>query len=73
MVWWQIIVLLIGIVAMIDIIRAIYSMFRGNAGYFTYYISRPIFGLIEVKMFTGFLIYLAEVCFFVCAVAVLMK
>ena len=59
MVWWQIIIVVLGAIFLLDLLRVIIGMFTGGASDFTYYISRPLF--IPMKMFYGFLTYLIEI------------
>ena len=49
MVWWQIIIVVLGAIFLLDLLRVIIGMFKGGASDLTYYIFRPLF--IPMKMF----------------------
>lgn len=69
MVWWQIIIVVLGAIFLLDLLRVIIGMFTGGASDFTYYISRPLF--IPMKMFYGFLTYLIEIGIVVWAINII--
>ena len=69
MVWWQIIIVVLGAIFLLDLLRVIIGMFTGGASDFTYYISRPLF--IPMKMFYGFLTYLIEIAIVVWAINII--
>ena len=69
MVWWQIIIVVLGALFLLDLLRVIIGMFTGGASDFTYYISRPLF--IPMKMFYGFLTYLIEIGIVVWAINII--
>lgn len=48
------------LVLLADIVRFFFQIIGKGAGNFTWYLSRPLFTLLELKMFTGFIFYLAE-------------
>ena len=69
MVWWQIIIVVLGAIFLLDLLRVIIGMFTGGASDFTYYISRPLF--IPMKIFYGFLTYLIEIGIVVWAINII--
>lgn len=66
----KIIFAIFGIISALDIIHFVLSAFGNGSGAFTGGMSRPLFGILEMSMFGGFLVKLVEAAVVAAAIVI---
>lgn len=68
--FWKVFLTVLGAISALDILSFILSAFGNGSGAFTGGISRPLFGMLEMSMFGGFIVKLIEAALVAAAILI---